>query len=297
MPPKKKKAPEPEPEPAAQAPTEPQEESNERYVPGANEWEPAKIMIRPREQLQLSDKDLNEELTKILKADNPEAPKSIVRFSHKEKMFKADATVEQTEVHYSQEGNLLHNQSDDAKRQKEKEDDEKVAQARELEKKKQEGGESAADEGDGNLRNQFNFSERASQTLNNALRERGTMTEPPPSVEYSSQCTQVRRRSHSFARPSSSLPADLPADECVERSSSGPISSGPISSDAGERTPRADWRAASGRSERLERAWGVDALPVDACTGPGTACDVSRRHRRGGGHVAAARGGGHVAAA
>ena len=28
------------------------------------------------------------------------------------------------------------------------------------------------------------------QTLNNGLRERGTMTEPPPSVEYSAQCTQ-----------------------------------------------------------------------------------------------------------
>jgi len=40
------------------------------------------------------------------------------------------------------------------------------------------------------LRNQFNFSERTSQTLNIGLRERGTMTEPPPSVEYSGQSTQ-----------------------------------------------------------------------------------------------------------
>ena len=42
----------------------------------------------------------------------------------------------------------------------------------------QEGGD--AEDDATNLRNQFNFSERASQTLNNALRERGTMTEPPP---------------------------------------------------------------------------------------------------------------------
>ena len=47
-----------------------------------------------------------------------------------------------------------------------------------------------ADESADQLRNQFNFSERASQTLNNGLRERGTMTEPPPSVEYSAQSTQ-----------------------------------------------------------------------------------------------------------
>merc|ERR1719274_378776 len=60
--------------------------------------------------------------------------------------------------------------------------------AKEADKRKNEGGETEEDAT--NLRNQFNFSERASQTLNNALRDRGTMTEPPPSVEYSSQCTQ-----------------------------------------------------------------------------------------------------------
>merc|ERR1719502_2098918 len=59
---------------------------------------------------------------------------------------------------------------------------------KELDKKKAEGAD--AEEDATNLRNQFNFSECASQTLNNTLRHRGTMTEPPPSVEYSSQCTQ-----------------------------------------------------------------------------------------------------------
>ena len=92
-------------------------------------------------------------------------------------------------MHYSQEGCLLNASSDDAKKQKEREEDEKQAAAREAEKKKAEGGE-GADESADQLRNQFNFSERASQTLNNALRDRGTMTEPPPSVEYSSQCNQ-----------------------------------------------------------------------------------------------------------
>jgi dynein intermediate chain 1 len=40
------------------------------------------------------------------------------------------------------------------------------------------------------MRNQFNFSERTSLTLNNGHKERGTMTEPPPSVEYAGQATQ-----------------------------------------------------------------------------------------------------------
>ena len=56
---------------AVAAPETSGEESNERYVPGANDWEPAKIYVRPKEQLQLSDKELKEEFTRILKADNP----------------------------------------------------------------------------------------------------------------------------------------------------------------------------------------------------------------------------------
>jgi hypothetical protein len=189
---KSKKQPDTDLAPAVAAPVDTSgEESNERFVPGASDWEPAKIYIRPRDQLsKLTDKQLAEEFTKIMRADNPEAPKTIVRFSHKEKMFKLDATVDQTTVHYLQEGVLLHTQSDEAKKQKEKEDDERTAAAKAIEAKRAEAGPDA-DEDATQLRNQFNFSERASQTLNNAMRERGTMTEPPPSVEYSSQCTQV----------------------------------------------------------------------------------------------------------
>ena len=191
MPPAKKKGKAPEPEAApAVAPVEPTgDEPNERIIPGANDWEPAKIMIKPREQLQLTDKELQEEFTKILRADNPEAPKTIIRFSHKEKCFKLDPAVDQLELHFQQEGCMLNVNSDEAKKQKEREEDEKAAAAKEADKKKSEGGDQG-DEDATNLRNQFNFSERASQTLNNALRDRGTMTEPPPSVEYSSQCTQ-----------------------------------------------------------------------------------------------------------
>jgi dynein intermediate chain 1 len=40
------------------------------------------------------------------------------------------------------------------------------------------------------LRNQFNYSERASQTFNHPLRERPTITEPPPSVGFNGQVNQ-----------------------------------------------------------------------------------------------------------
>lgn len=38
--------------------------------------------------------------------------------------------------------------------------------------------------------NQFNYSDRASQTNNNPLRDRTTMTEPPPRVNFSANANQ-----------------------------------------------------------------------------------------------------------
>merc|ERR1712228_10847 len=40
------------------------------------------------------------------------------------------------------------------------------------------------------LRNQFNFSERAAQTKNGVLRERGWTTEPPPTTRFDGTVTQ-----------------------------------------------------------------------------------------------------------
>lgn len=39
------------------------------------------------------------------------------------------------------------------------------------------------------LRNQFNFSERATQTFNNPMRERSMATEPPPTSNFSGSVT------------------------------------------------------------------------------------------------------------
>ena len=89
-----------------------------------------------------------------------------------------------------QDGLLLHPQSDDAKKQKERDDEEKDGLLKEMDRRKGEGDLTVTEDEARGLRNQFNFSERTSQTLNIGLRERGTMTEPPPSVEYSGQSTQ-----------------------------------------------------------------------------------------------------------
>mgnify|MGYP004394586713 CR=1 FL=1 len=66
------------------------------------------------------------------------------------------------------------------------------AQERWTKEKEARAAESGAAEGDdtAGLRNQFNFSERASQTLNFGSRSIATITEPPASVEYAATANE-----------------------------------------------------------------------------------------------------------
>lgn len=61
--------------------------------------------------------ELKEEITRILTANNPHAPQNIVRYSYKENTYKQTAHVDQLAVHFSLDGNLLHKESDEARRQ------------------------------------------------------------------------------------------------------------------------------------------------------------------------------------
>lgn len=100
------------------------------------------------------------------------------------------SSIEQTAFHFSLDSNLLHKESDEAQRQlarqegtadssAEEESDGEQSQdgldtpdknlAEQLTGKKTSGGEKR-------LRNQFNFSERASQTLNNPYRVRSRLS-------------------------------------------------------------------------------------------------------------------------
>ena len=45
--------------------------------------QPSKEVVRPDNQLQLTEKDLQEEIAKMLTANNPAAPKNLVRFNMK----------------------------------------------------------------------------------------------------------------------------------------------------------------------------------------------------------------------
>lgn len=157
---------------------------------------PTREVVKPENQLQLSEAELNEEIAKMLTANNAEAPKNIARFNMKERCYKFEPMVEQTITHYATDGWLLYKSSEEAKKQMDMEKMEQEAMARfqaELERAMHEkGGDGEVEPPDDSrqLRNQFNFSERAAQTLNYPMRDRETFTEPPPTATISGVCTQ-----------------------------------------------------------------------------------------------------------
>ena len=51
-------------------------------------WEEPQELEPPEDQLELSEKELKEEFTRVLTADNPHAPQNLVRFNFKESTFK-----------------------------------------------------------------------------------------------------------------------------------------------------------------------------------------------------------------
>ncbi|CAF1129899.1 unnamed protein product, partial [Didymodactylos carnosus] len=160
--------------------------------------------VRPDDQMKLTDAELNEEHTRILTARNPQAAENIVRFSHKERMYKPIAQVDQLAVHYQLDGNLIHKDSEEAKRQMARdggdqiEAEEVVSSNRQDQETTKEGDEEDDEKpkkpaGDGKakkLTNQFNFSERASQTYNNPCRERETFVEQTPRMPFSDNVAQ-----------------------------------------------------------------------------------------------------------
>jgi dynein intermediate chain 1 len=150
-------------------------------------------VVKPDNQLQLTEQEMQEEIAKMLTANNPQAPKNVVRFNMKERNYKLEPMVEQTIVHYATDGWLIHKSSEEAKKQAEADKEAEVSGKRTVtEAGTGTDGGAAAGAGDAegfdeakHLHNQFNFSERAAQTLNYPLRERGTMTEPPPTATIS----------------------------------------------------------------------------------------------------------------
>ena len=181
--------------------------------------EPVRKLTKPEGQVELTEGEHKEQIQQVLTGDDPNLPRNVCKYSYKDRCFKLDPAgqSDHTAVHYADEGSSLHVESKEYRLQKELED-----QKAEARKKKQMGdgkddgvadGQGTVNDdpnGDGETKtsndtatatatattfiddgkNQFNYSERATQTFNNPTRSREVNTEPPPVTQYSANVSQ-----------------------------------------------------------------------------------------------------------
>ncbi|BDA47428.1 Dynein intermediate chain 1, axonemal [Coccomyxa sp. Obi] len=147
--------------------------------------QPVRELVRPPNQLHLSQADLEEDIACLLTASNPAAPSNVARYNLRERAYKLDSSVDYMMHHYNSQGWLMHVNSEQAQQQS--------AQQVQPRTETREGGtelEAASPAADPtHLRNQFNYSDRAAQTPVYPPRERGTMTEPPPRAIAGGHCS------------------------------------------------------------------------------------------------------------
>mmetsp|Transcript_9642 Transcript_9642/g.39331 ORF Transcript_9642/g.39331 Transcript_9642/m.39331 type:complete len:647 (-) Transcript_9642:1447-3387(-) len=155
---------------------------------------PYKLVKVPDEQVRLTETELKEEHTRVLTANDPNVPNNITKYNYSSHCYKVDPPGAQDHlaVHLSFEGCSLHRESSEAREQvsyyNRYKDDQFEA------KKVIADDATKEDEEEDNLfenqKNQFNYSERAAQTFNNPLRERGISTKPPAVVNFSGAVSQ-----------------------------------------------------------------------------------------------------------
>lgn len=158
--------------------------------------EPIKRIVRPDNQLNLTEEQLDEEFTRVLTANDPNVPNNITKYNYKEKAYKQDpeGPMDHLAFHLQMDGSALHKDSEDAVQQQQQEETKKM----EMDRLKKEALQEALEAGEDDVeveapktgKNQFNYSERAAQTFNNILRSRGVATQPPPVVQFFATVTQ-----------------------------------------------------------------------------------------------------------
>merc|ERR1719199_2462917 len=181
------------PKKAAGGPAAPAPRAEEEAVMDYDDM-PQVTVLKPDNQLDLTPEELEKEVPpRVLYPVNPRAPYNIARFSYKDRNYKVDDQLDQTVFHYQDDGYVVMRDSQEHQElmeilQKKRKDAEarEAAVAVDVEVEEVEGEESVRN----TLRNQFSFSERASQTPEVVLRMRGVTTEPPPTNSWNEVVTQ-----------------------------------------------------------------------------------------------------------
>lgn len=155
---------------------------------------PVIINVKPEDQLELSAEELEKEVPpRVLYPNNPRAAHNMTQFSYKERMYKRDDQVDQMVLHHQADATILKKDSPEEiaqqeilKRKREEQEKRDAAEAVDVEIEEYEGEEARKN----TLRNQFNFSERASQTYNEVTRYRVIATQPPKCNNFTESVTQ-----------------------------------------------------------------------------------------------------------
>lgn len=138
----------------------------------------------------LTEEERNATIDRILKGTNPNLTSTPVYFDFKKdaRTYKFVPTVDHTAFHVSLDGNMIRKDIPEATQMLE----ERERRLKELELAEEaERNPDLVEQGVSTkmLKNQFNYSERASQTMNQPLRERSVITDPPPSITFSNTAT------------------------------------------------------------------------------------------------------------
>ncbi|XP_057701446.1 dynein intermediate chain 2, ciliary-like isoform X2 [Corythoichthys intestinalis] len=163
--------------------------------------DPGKL-IKPPDQVELTEAELKDEITRTLTAKNPHAPENLAHYKFNDGAYKVTTVVNHMTVHFILEGCLEHQDVDECESQTPTEELPEDASGEEGEESDEEGSGDGGEEeeaGEDDIpdsvaskanteepkcTNQFNFIERASQTINNPLEDRGCQTLPPPRCTY-----------------------------------------------------------------------------------------------------------------
>lgn len=159
--------------------------------------QPIEVKRQPLDQVKgLSEADLIESFTRSIGASDPNIPASTAVFDYEQQEYKQVACTDYMKVHFFMEGVLIEAEGQEARDQAERLDrleagaETATAEAgTSTDEGDAEGAAAAAQavEGAVKIKNQFNFSERATQTFNNPLRNKNIVTEPAPTCQLIEQ--------------------------------------------------------------------------------------------------------------
>uniref|UniRef100_A0A0C9RDK3 DYI2_0 protein n=1 Tax=Fopius arisanus TaxID=64838 RepID=A0A0C9RDK3_9HYME len=186
---------------------------------GDMDWLRGKIFLKPEDQLQLTEAELQEEIARVLTVQDTRVPDALVEWSWKNMEFVRLPNPPNIITVFDVPGTLLSRDSEEAKTQlgssyqapeeiaetrveeenveAKEEDEDEGEEPDDDEEAKQDGGGEVEAVADGDepkkpikVPNQFNFCERGALTYINPVRDMSTQTVPPPTASFNSHVFQ-----------------------------------------------------------------------------------------------------------